>query len=379
MIIRSFLFFTLLISLVSCVENFQPQLDESDTLLVVDGTITNMEGPYTVKLSISSGLDIQAVTPASNAMVTLVEEDGPSEILTEYEPGIYRTKAGGMKGLTGKRYKLLVNYDGRKYESEFQLLKAPTSISSVEAILEYKATAESPEEVPGIQFYVNTASSPYEDDYYLWTLNGTYKYHASLLIYYVYEGALREFNDHDSLNTCYHTYDIGGLYTAKTGNLTEPRITGKPMYFLPATDSKLSVRYSLLTTQYSISKEAYDFWHAVEQQVAHGGSLYTTQPYQIRGNVKNIDNPDEAVLGYFMVAGVTQNRLFVNTPPEVKIELQDCVPDVMALIAIFDSGPDEWPIYLPGGDNVPLGYVDPSCVDCQRLGGVLEPPSFWED
>ena len=87
MITRFSVILIVLVSLISCVEEFQPQLNESDELLVVDGKITNLEGPYTIKLSRSSGLDIHAIEPVAGASVVIIEENGPTVSLTEIEPG----------------------------------------------------------------------------------------------------------------------------------------------------------------------------------------------------------------------------------------------------------------------------------------------------
>ncbi len=376
MIIRSGILLGLAFLLFSCVEEFQPELDEFDNLLVVDGEITNEPGPYTIKLSISSGLEIIKPEPVSGAQVVIIEEFGPAETLTEISPGTYQTTEGGIQGQIGKKYKLTVNLGSKKYESEYQLLKEPTAINSVNAELEYKAFPDAPDEVPGIQFYVNTEASPHFKDYYLWRFEGTYKYQSSLLIYYVFEGTLYDFEDPDSLKTCYRTYKVGEVFTSNTDNLSVAQVNNKPLFFLPATDKKLTIRYSLLTKQYSISKEAYDFWHAIELQTSNNSSLYTSQPYQIRGNLKNVNDPEEPVLGYFLVAGVSENRIFVDRPP-VEIFIPDCALDYMAYAYIFDTGPDEWPIYVTIGENGARAIAAPGCMDCRRLGGVLEQPDFW--
>ncbi|KAA3637718.1 MAG: DUF4249 domain-containing protein [Bacteroidetes bacterium] len=376
MIIRSGIFLCLAFLLFSCVEEFQPELDEFDNLLVVDGEITNEPGPYTINLSISSGLEIIKPEPVTGAQVVIIEEFGPAETLTEISPGTYQTAEGGIQGQIGKKYKLTINLGGKKYESEYELLKEPTDISSVDAQLEYRAFPDAPEEVPGIQFYVNTEASPHFKDYYLWRFEGTYKYQSSLLIYYVFEGTLYDFEDHDSLKTCYRTYKVGEVFTTNTDNLSVAQVNNKPLFFLPATDRKLTIRYSLLTKQYSISKEAYDFWHGIELQTSNNSSLYTSQPYQIRGNLKNVTDPDEPVLGYFLVAGVSENRIFVERPSEVEIFIPDCALDYMAYAYIFDTGPDEWPIYVTQGE-FGRAIAAPGCMDCRRLGGVLEQPDFW--
>jgi hypothetical protein len=378
MITRIWVILLIVLSLGSCVEEFQPQLEDTDPLLVVDGKLSNLEGPYTISLARSTGLDIQDLEAVTGAEVSILEKNGPTVILEEIEPGTYRTAENVLQGEVGKSYKLQINVGGKHYESDYELLKKPTAIASVEPRFEYQSTFESPEDVPGIQFYIDTEESTFKEDYYLWNLEGTYQYHSSLLIYYVYDGSLREFDNHDTLHTCYQTYDIGGVFTAGTENLNVAQVVDKPLYFLPAVDRRLSVRYSLLTTQYSLSKDAYEFWKQVEIQSAGGESLYTTQPYQIRGNVKNVNDSDEAVLGYFTVAGVSQNRIFVDKPEEVNIEFEKCIPDGLALMLIFDLPAEYWPIYLPGAEDG-LGWVEPECMDCQLLGGVLEKPSFWID
>ncbi|MCB0652295.1 MAG: DUF4249 domain-containing protein [Saprospiraceae bacterium] len=379
MTIRWYILLVLASVLSACVEEFQPKLDEFDNLLVVDGEITNEEGPYTIKLSVSSGLEIISPEPVTGATVAIVEENGVAETLTEQEPGIYRTAPGGIQGTVGKKYKLIINQNGKNYESEYELLKQPTPIASVEAVQEYKAFPDAPEEVPGIQFYVNTGTSSNEKDYYLWSQEGTYKYEANLLIYFVYEGVIKEFKNRDSLKTCYLTYKVGEVYTANTDNLTVPVITNLPLHFLPATDIKLTIRYSMLTRQYSITKQAYDFWHAIERQTSNGGALYTSQPYQIRGNLTNVNNPDEPVLGYFMVAGVAENRIFVDRPENAEIYIADCFLDYMGYAYIFGLPPSEWPIYVTQGEGGGRAVASDGCMDCRVSGGGLLPPPFWEE
>lgn len=377
MTIRIIIFLPLIFLLTSCVEEFRPELDEIDQILVVDGAITNMEGPYTIKLSISSELKIISPEPVSGAILTIVEEDGVSETLTEVLPGTYRTKEGGIQGTVGNSYKLVLETEGEKYETEYEVLKEPIPISSVDAKLEYKAFPDAPEELPGIQFYVNSETSNDPETYLLWNLEGTYKYKSSLLIYYEFNGFISEFKNHDSLQTCYLTYRINDIYTANTINLEVPQITAKPLNFIPAIDRKLKIRYSLLTSQFSVSKEAYDFWHSLEQQIANNTSLYTSQPYQVRGNLKNINDPTEPVLGYFMVAGQSQNRIFIDSPQEVEILIEDCVLDFMGYAYIFWTRQSEWPIYITQSESGGRAIAAEGCMDCRKSGGFLEAPPFW--
>jgi hypothetical protein len=377
MTIRILILLPLVLFLNSCVEEFRPDLDEINQFLVVDGGISNIEGPYTIKLSISSGLDIISPEPISGAIVSIVEEDGMEEILTEVEPGTYMTKEGGIQGIIGHSYKLMLEIEGKKYESEYEVIREPTAIKSIDAELEYRSFPDATEEVPGIQFYVNSEVSKDPETYFLWLQEGTYKYKSSLLIYYEFNGFISEFNNHDSLQTCYLTYRIHEIQTANTNNLEVPEIKAKPLHFLPANDRKLKIRYSLLTSQLSVSKAAYEFWYGLERQTKNNTSLHTSQPYQIRGNVKNMNDSTEAVLGYFLVSGQSQKRIFLDRPNEVEIYIEDCALDYMGYAYIFWTRQPEWPIYITQGASGARAIAAKGCMDCRRTGGVLEAPSFW--
>ncbi|MCB0588598.1 MAG: DUF4249 domain-containing protein [Phaeodactylibacter sp.] len=359
----------------SCIEEFRPPLNNFDNLLVVDGHITNQPGPYTIKLSTSANLDIVKYTPLPGATVTIEEENGPVEILTETEPGVYQTAADGIQGKAGRKYQLrIATPGGKQYESGFETIKEPTAIASVRAEYDTRYFDEEEGPIPGLQFYISTGPSSYEKDYYLWLMEGTYKYEADLDITNVYDGGVKPYYHGDSLKTCWRTYTVPELTTASTANRAEQQLTDIPLFFLRGDDKKLSIRYSLLTKQYAISKEAYLFWSDVEEQSAQDGSLYTTQPFQIRGNIHNPEASEEPVLGYFFAAGVTEDRSFFDRPPELNVELPECGYNYDALMAPIP--PEEWPVFLTiGPDGLALSGL--GCLDCREAGGTIIPPEFW--
>ena len=64
--------------------------------------------------------------------------------------------------------------------------------------------------------------------------------------------------------------------------------------------------------QYSISQNAYRFLRLVKQQAEISGSIFDPPPATLRGNMLSLDNPDEVVLGYFIAAGETSERIYVD-------------------------------------------------------------------
>src|SRR6056297_2741149 len=74
----------------------------------VDGGITNEAPPYRVEINVSAPLDDPQRIPYENCDVTLHENTGQSETLTETEPGVYKSSAGGMRGKVGNAYQIII-------------------------------------------------------------------------------------------------------------------------------------------------------------------------------------------------------------------------------------------------------------------------------
>ncbi len=370
----------IILLLASCIDVFQPEIDEFQDVLVVDGEITNMPGPYTVKLSFSSSVyDIEEKF-IEDATVTIIEENGPEEVLSGGEKGVYTTSENGIQGIEGKQYKIRVEAaDGNIYESPFQLLNKATPIESVEPVVEYKFLSEEEGEVPGYQFYVNTALSENEQDYFLWIQQGTYKYKSDYTLDYFWIGELVENPDPTGLMTCYKTYTLDEVHTYNTANLVQNKIENLPLAFVRADDRLINIRYSLLVKQYSLTREAYNFWNNIEGQIESLGSLYASQPFQIRGNISNINDPDEIVHGHFLVAGLSEKRIFVDPPPGLNIELAKCFLDFMGYGFVRYTPQNLWPVYIHETDSGSRALSDPGCIDCTENGGAVEVPEFWEE
>jgi hypothetical protein len=188
----------------------------------------------------------------------------------------------------------------------------------------------------------------------------------------------------DSLKTCWHTEKVYSFFIENTMALSEPRLTNYPLSFVDTKTRRLSIRYSLLVDQYTISAGAYQYWNAVKEQNTETGGLYTRQPYQLRGNVYNTSDNNEQVLGYFMVAGVSQKRIFVNRPEAtVRMYYPICElweSDYRDYQEMFlGSTPDEWPLFVTEDARGIRALPNQKCIDCTQKGGVLEKPDFWVD
>ncbi|MBE0638972.1 MAG: DUF4249 domain-containing protein [Bacteroidales bacterium] len=375
----------LLLTVSACEERFNPEIDPKyENTLVVEGEISNAPGPYSVKLSYSGSLESNQVTPVTAAMVEIIDNLDNHEVLTETIPGTYMTNPEGIRGQEGRLYKIRISLpDGKTYNSDFQKLRTPPVIKSIDYEIEYQSDVNLPFDLGGYRFFANTEIPSGDTVYYLWKLTATYKYAVDLIIRWMYDGQLHPFTNFDSLRYCWTTSRINSYYLFNNENLNISTLAKFPLHFVGTDVRDLSIRYSLLTEQLSISKEAYEFWSIVKEQNENVDDLYSKQPYQLRGNVYNADNINEPVLGYFMVAGKSENRIFVNRPdyplimqyPECKLVEQD----YMNFGILFYSSPAEWPEFATFDNNGVNAYPPQSCLDCRENGGTIEIPDFWID
>lgn len=362
--------------------------DKYDELMVVDGMITDQAGPYVVRLSYSSPLMLKSNSPVIGCTVIITDNFGDYEILSETEPGTYITTSPDFQGVAGRSYKLSIHTrEEETYESGFQELKSPVAIDSVYAKIEYKPNPdqEADHDLAGYQFYVNTAAATEDTSYYFWKLEQTYQFNSNYRIKYLFDGQYHAISYPAPYYTCWRTNMVSEIFTYNTIQLNDAFIKNLPLHFVSTETKELSNKYSILVKQLTITKEAYTYWNSLQEQNAQG-SLYDRQPYQVSGNISNVLSPDEPVLGYFLVAGSNEKRVFVEKPMDLKFYYNTgCGMITEDLWRMLMSKRHDWPLYLTvlydgeGSGGTTALPTSQSCVDCREAEGNPEKPDFWED
>ena len=375
-----YLFLLPLLFCSACEEYFNPNIEGAEPVLVIEGAITNMPGPYTIKLSYSAGIYVEDQQAVENATVMIMEESGEEETLTEVTPGTYLTSENGIQGAPNKSYKLSVRLaDGSQYESNYQTMPTGISLDTVEVDLEYQYLSIEQPNVPGYQFSVTTDLAEKSENYLLWSLESTFKYRSDFTIDYLYNNfSAQPYPNPTEFMTCWRTDQIDQIYTFNTSTLTNPKVERLPINFERADRPELFIRYSLLVKQFTVNKEAYTFWNKIEGQIENQESLYNNQPFQIRGNIFNVDDSEELVLGYFMAAAQDNKRIFVDPPPGLNLQRELCFADYMGYAFIGLLPQSAWPIYVYE-DNGGRAIASKECFDCRERGGTIIEPDFWEE
>lgn len=407
MLTKISILFTILLATSSCVEEYWPEIITNNIqTLIVDGRISNFPGPYTVNLSSANSINDTAQIHISSAKVTIIDSNGEEELLSETSPGIYKSSPNGMQGIVGHAYKIKIILDsGKHYESEFEELLEPVEVDNVkvEESLQY-ATNSLEEDIEGYQFYVDTKKANSIKTYLFWEIEETYEYHSDYKIYFLYDGkeyptskmnvlGLAQTINRDTLFYCWKTQTIKERFIYNTEYLSNPEIVNKPLHFVPFKDERLHYNYNILVKQFTISENAYTFLKKLEQQNNNEEPLFTAQPFQIRGNVSNIENRAEPVLGYFMVAsGNLGPRISATAPSRIRHNTNKAFADTLMTkiqYTINNALPSELPIYFtyiyydvvagPDSEVVSeiIAYVNQECLDCERKGGVAIKPEYW--
>ncbi len=129
-ILNKLVIFIFVISfLISCEDIIDFPLNNSEPQIVIEGVITNLEGPYTVRISESVNYYDPGEYPAvNNAHVELSDGTGFVEVLEGNEEGLYSSSK--MVGHPGRTYSLKVEIEAEVYMAESHL-KTPVKIDSL--------------------------------------------------------------------------------------------------------------------------------------------------------------------------------------------------------------------------------------------------------
>lgn len=358
---------TLAVIISTCVDPFNPDLSDiaSENELVVEGFITDAEGPQKITLTrtVPVGSSETSVPKESGATVQVIDQDGNTHTLTETKPGIYLTDESEFRGQVGNSYQLRIELsDGEIYESDLQEL---LPVEPIDSLWYLRGTVEVVEgtfvrDVEVVKFFTNYDTHD-EPGYYRYEHFGTYAFVSELQGSSICWRNQQDVPEGlDSASVCYLDRIVDLPLNISTYPDPVTGATGFEEVFNIPFDIRFKLGYSVQVKKYALTKEYYDYLSAVREQGEYGGSIFDSPPTQIVGNIRNVNDPRRFALGYFSTLALTTKRIFVY--PLGAQSLEDrCAFDPMA------SPPDDIPKFT-------------DCCDCrQREGAFTERPSFWQD
>lgn len=362
------------LSLAGCLDPYTPpKTDNESSFLVVDGWIDVTNGKATVTLTRSLGLTALTDYPAeTGAVVKLKDSEGAFITMVEQSPGTYTTSHSF--DIT-KTYQLIFTAAGKNYVSDPVAMVRNSPISK----LDWSA------DDTRFQVIASTIDPGEGSRYYRYAMEETFEYRAFFGSSYKFIGnqpAFR-FDEADNITRCWRADPVSTIVLTSTEGLSENRIEDFPVIQLEKGDRKLWHDYSLLVRQIALDKAAYDYWSQLAKVSQSLGGLFDPIPFSLKGNVRNVFDPEEKVLGYFSGGEVSAARVRVKSDvlPDgyVKLDPAPCLENYVDVSEVSTIA--GLPFNLTRANYLFLAiigyyYATPACTDCRLQGGKNFPPPY---
>lgn len=273
-IYKNVFFISIIIGLFnSCTDVVNVDVPNGGARLVVEASINWEKGTsgtnQTIKLSESTTYFSKNLNvPVTGASVTVTKNDDNTQFtFIDQNNGTYTTT--NFEPVIGQSYTLNIQYNRQSYAATETLISV-TEISKIEQAVE---EGFSEDEIQ-LKIYFNDPANV--DNYYLGEFNST-------------------------VNPVRYLRPLSDEFTDGNENFME--------YDNEILDTGTSVAINL----YGISENYYNYINIlVQQSESIGGGPFQTTPVQLKGNCKNINNPNEEVLGYFRLSEVVRTNYTIE-------------------------------------------------------------------
>jgi hypothetical protein len=344
-----FAFIVLFVFCMGCIDQVNFETDGYQYKLIVDGSISNVPGPYKVKLFKSKQYtEPDETEPTYATKVSIVEQGGKTVDLKEIGIGVYETDSVALRGEVGKTYYIkIIGLNGKTYQSKPETILPPVPIDTYK--IDFSKDLLDPKP---FKLSIVTQDPATKGNLYQW-----------------------KWAHYDSTTACRKIFKPGGLilvkaccdkekcwdyepcldclYTASdaltNGNTIITHVGDFPFDLLKP--------YFIILEQFSISSEYFQFLKITQTQIINSGGIFDNAPAKVPGNMYNINDPTEDVLGYFSASGLTQKAVFI---PRDKKEYKRIRPPLK-----YVWGP--WP------------SPRPSCFTCQGALRTNRQPLGWKE
>lgn len=248
----------------------------------------------------------------SGARLSLIENGSVLGDYIEIGDGNYKLDLHGDSARVGRTYELQLELpDGSEYRSLPSVMPGLVAIdtpgfdaSVVDVVINQEGLTARRNLV---QLLVDTEILESEKNFYLrWNVFSTYSFQE------------RTRNGGDPPPPCYITNDISGQQSRLFNGekLKVDRIRDQ-LLATTVVDSRFAFDYYYTVVQSTMDVAAYEYFSLIDEVSNTEGSIFDKPPAAVIGNIKNTNNPEEQVLGYFEVvrSDTTRLRLRDNDVP----------------------------------------------------------------
>ena len=382
----SSILFLLSVVAASCVYDYEPKEISTkaaeNSIVVIDGDIA-VGSITTVSVNITQPLINEDETVLPLGASVWVEEEGGtiySGVEKEDEANVFEINTTSLS-LQG-RYRLGVSIPDRgEYLSEFrEVLITPPIDSITKAITPDNLTAY----VEVTTHKENTGAADTSRLYCKWTYEENWEspsVYAPSIEWNKKFQMVVELSEEEKgeRHFCFSESVSSEVLIGSTEKLSENLIYKHIIAKIPNNDSRAKALYSIKVRQQSLEKDAYEYWEVMRRNSSNIGGLFSSQPTEIAGNIKNVSNPGEHVIGYVNVATEQTCRVFIDWG-ETDFYKSGCVmtkpPQGQDFVMIMNSYVSSGSRLVFRTDDGALWGSTVECVDCRSYSNGAR-PEWW--
>jgi len=378
----------------SCIDAYDPGIPLNSNLLVVSGIITNLNETQTISLSRSrSTVDSGSVsTPIRRATVTVLVNGTTPITLLESQPGTY-SFPDDFRGQVGATYQLRFRTEeGISYESSVETMATVAPILKAYDQFNPQGTKTTADgvNVPANDVYIDFQDPANARNFYLWRWR---LYEQQLWCatcqqgrYIVQDvgpvgsgpidvlGCVRDTTlslsiqfDYPCRELCWDIFYNTDIDVSADTYTNGQLQTGHKVASVPIYQRNPAL---IVVQQLSLSPNAYRYYKLFADQVQNTGTLADSPPAPISGNIKNLANSTENVIGYFSAAAVTETRH--------KIKRQDVTTGTFqGLFYAINGRTPRLESSLPGSSTYGGSVASALCVSSRTQTDQF--PPGWND
>lgn len=323
--------------LAGCVDPVAPTFNTLVDVIVVDGTVTDLAEPQVIWFTRSTADRFTGrfgETPLTGVQASVLVNGTESIPAREIRPGAYQLPEG-FRGRVGSRYQLQFRLsNGTRYESTAETLPAVPPIDTVTN--QYNPRSLPPDRTLGLtaahDLHVSTKDPAGTPNYYRWdwvlwerqdfchTCPQNFVYVERDANNQLIEGCVLnnivplpfprpQFVDYECRTQCWEI-----LFSAQLNQFADTYSDGQVIAnrrvaqipFYPYYPALVEVRQSALTP------EAHAYFRRLDEQSQRTGGLTDTPPAAPVGNIRNLTDERENVVGYFTASGVSAVRYWLD-------------------------------------------------------------------
>lgn len=372
---------------VSCIFPYAPDLGDTDEIrLVIDGDIAiGQMSTFTFSstMPLNSNLPASGKYPEVKAIAWIEDSEGKEysnmyHITQTYLPKVIIDMTDAP---LDRQYRLhcIVHSLGEKHDLEY--------------VSDWESVCESPT-VTGVDYsydnstvYVNLSIEG-GSTYSKWDYTETWQFRAPYQTALVFNQKTHQVEDGEPDYAHYicwktespRTFGLGSYNDQASDALLNQRLCQ-----IPRNSNRLTFLDRFSVSVCGLSENAFHYLQNLLSVSSMTGSLFTPSPEDMRGNISNVNDPNEFVIGYVSV--VKPSHYTYDLYPDKDVYTPDKLPQLFVpntrqydyntwfrfgYVPVIEDTVNEG-----GEESTQILWGERRCVDCTQNGGIIVKPVDW--